>query len=217
MNSMNRTEKQLERIAKLLGEQTTLSLATTGEDGQPCIAPLFYIADEQLSLYWLSSPHSLHSRNLIRTPHAAVTVYCAAQSWREIRGVQMRGSVSILNEPQRRSAIITSYCQRFNLGRVLRLAVNQSVLHIFDRSSFAPSTIPEGSSPNLNSHSCQRVGRRPARLSELRRTIHRLSNRSLILAPLCGFYRHLLANSSYPRASWLINDTEEILWKSGAE
>jgi len=158
---MNRTEKQLERIAKLLGEQTTLSLATTGEDGQPCIAPLFYIADEQLSLYWLSSPHSLHSRNLIRTPHAAVTVYCAAQSWREIRGVQMRGSVSILNEPQRRSAIITSYCQRFNLGRVLRLAVNQSVLHIFRpeflrtidnsrgfKSKFELTLLPEGWTPS---------------------------------------------------------------------
>jgi uncharacterized protein YhbP (UPF0306 family) len=127
---MNKTEKQLDRIAQLLRQQTTLSLATSGEDGQPCLAPLFYLVDESLSLYWLSSPSSLHSRNLLRTPHAAAAVYCAAQNWREIRGVQIRGSVSILTEPRRRDVLTKSYCQRFNLGRVLRLAVRQSVLHI---------------------------------------------------------------------------------------
>jgi uncharacterized protein YhbP (UPF0306 family) len=133
---MNKTEKQLDRIAQLLRQQTTLSLSTTGEDGQPCLAPLFYIVDENLSLYWLSSPSSLHSRNLLHTPHAAAAVYCAAQSWREIRGVQMRGSVSVLTETQRRDAITKSYCERFNLGRVLRLAVKQSVLHLFQPSFF---------------------------------------------------------------------------------
>jgi uncharacterized protein YhbP (UPF0306 family) len=125
---MKRTEKQLERIAHLLQEQTTLSLATTGEDGLPSVAPLFYIADEELSLYWLSSPTSLHSRNLLRTPRAAGTVYCAAQSWREIRGVQMLGTVSVVDEPNR-AVIVERYCERFKLGRVLRVAVRQSVLH----------------------------------------------------------------------------------------
>ena len=129
---MNKTERQLDRIAQLLREQTTLSLATTDEDGQPCIAPLFYIVDESLSLFWLSSPSSLHSRNSLRAPHAAATVYCAAQSWREIRGVQMRGPVSVVVEPQRRAAITQSYCERFKLGRVLRLAVRQSVLHVLE-------------------------------------------------------------------------------------
>jgi uncharacterized protein YhbP (UPF0306 family) len=133
---MNKTEKQLGRIAQLLREQPTLSLATSGEDGQSCIAPLFYIADESLSLYWLSSPSSAHSRNLLRTPCAAATVYCAARSWREIRGVQMRGSVSILTEPQRRAEITKSYCERFNLGRVLRMAVRHSVLHVLKPEFF---------------------------------------------------------------------------------
>jgi uncharacterized protein YhbP (UPF0306 family) len=130
MNAMSKTEKQLDQIVKLLREQTTLSLATTGEDGQPCVAPVIFLVDESLSLYWLSSASSLHSRNLAHTPHAAATVYCAAQSWREIRGVQMQGSVSILTEPPRREAIVKSYCERFKLGRILRMAVKRSVLHV---------------------------------------------------------------------------------------
>jgi hypothetical protein len=52
---MRTARKQLELVAALLGEETTLSLATTGKDGLACVAPLFYIVDEELSLYWLSS------------------------------------------------------------------------------------------------------------------------------------------------------------------
>ncbi|MFZ1084516.1 MAG: pyridoxamine 5'-phosphate oxidase family protein [Terracidiphilus sp.] len=133
---MNKTQKQLDRIAQFLGEQTTLSMATTGDDGQPCVAPLFYFVDESLSLYWFSSPASLHSRNLLRTPRAAATVYCAAQSWQEIRGVQMRGPVSIVTEPQCRAAITKGLCERFKLGRVLRLAVRQSVLCVLQPEFF---------------------------------------------------------------------------------
>jgi uncharacterized protein YhbP (UPF0306 family) len=125
---MNEMQKQLEQIAALLHDQTTLSLATSGEDGEPCIAPLFYIVDEQLTLYWLSSESSLHSRNLIRSPRAAATVYSSAHTWKEIRGVQMRGLVSQVTEPVRRRALVKAYCARFKLGRVFRLAIQQSTL-----------------------------------------------------------------------------------------
>ena len=87
------------RHAPFLREQTTFSLATTGEHGQPCVAPLFYIVDKELSLYWLSSRNSLHSRNREHTPRAAATVYRAAGNWREIRGVQLRGTVSMVTDP----------------------------------------------------------------------------------------------------------------------
>ena len=67
---MKEATKQLELIAALLREETTLSLATNSENSEASVAPLFYIADEELSLYWLSSKTSLHSLNLKRTPQA---------------------------------------------------------------------------------------------------------------------------------------------------
>lgn len=126
---MKATRKQLNRIAALLGEQTTLSLATTGESGEACVAPLFYIADAELSLYWVSSETSLHGVNLARTPLAAATIYRSVESWRQIRGVQLRGPVGKVTEPQRRAALLKTYCERFKLGRVLRLALQQSTLY----------------------------------------------------------------------------------------
>jgi len=133
---MKGPRKQLDLIAALLSEQTTLSLATTGEDGQACVAPLFYIADKELSLYWLSSESNLHSRNLHRTPRAAATIYRNAASWKQIRGVQMRGAVSKVTDPERRAALLQSYCERFSIGRVLRLAIRQSALYAFQPEFF---------------------------------------------------------------------------------
>ncbi len=128
---MRGARKQLEQIAALLNEETTLSLATTGEGGQACVAPLFYIVDKELSLYWLSSESSTHSQNLAATPRAAATVYRSVESWKKIRGVQLRGTVSKVTEPQRRKALVKAYCERFKLGRVLRLAASQSTIYCF--------------------------------------------------------------------------------------
>jgi hypothetical protein len=131
IKSMRGARKQLELVAALLGEEATLSLATTDEDGQACVAPLFYIADENLSLYWLSSRSSLHSLNLARTPRAAATVYLSVENWRQICGVQMRGTVSKVTDPKRRGALLKSYCERFKLGRALRPALRLSTLYSF--------------------------------------------------------------------------------------
>jgi uncharacterized protein YhbP (UPF0306 family) len=65
---------ELELIARLLREQTTLTLATTSEDGAACATPLFYLVDEELSLSWLSAESSQHSQNLKRNPAAAAAV-----------------------------------------------------------------------------------------------------------------------------------------------
>ncbi|MGB9406690.1 MAG: pyridoxamine 5'-phosphate oxidase family protein [Terracidiphilus sp.] len=133
---MKATRKQLELVAVLLREQTTLSLATTGEGGEACVAPLFYIADEELSLYWFSSESSLHSLNLARTPRAAATVYRSTKRWKQIRGVQLRGAVSKVTEPERRAALVKAYCERFKLGRVLRLALHQHTLYCLQPEFF---------------------------------------------------------------------------------
>jgi hypothetical protein len=127
--AMKENQKQWEQIAALLRAETTVALATTGEGGEPCVAPLFYINDAELNLYWLSSPSSLHSLNLSRTPRASAAVYRNAGKWKEIRGVQMRGAVSTVTEPERREALVRTYCARFQLGRVFRLAVRRSAFY----------------------------------------------------------------------------------------
>lgn len=129
---MRKVEKQREAVAALLREQSTLSLATTGPDGEACVAPLFYIVDEGLTLYWLSSESSLHSLNLMKTPRAAAAVYRDTADWKKICGVQMQGTASRIADPVRRRALIAAYCERFKLGSIFRLAIGRSVLYAFE-------------------------------------------------------------------------------------
>lgn len=129
--SMWNVQKQWKMVTALLDEQSTLSLATTGPDGEACVAPLFYIVDEGLTLCWLSSENSAHSINLTRTPRAAAAVYRDTADWKRICGVQMRGTTSRIEDPVRRHALIAAYCERFKLGSVLRVAIRRSVLYAF--------------------------------------------------------------------------------------
>ena len=78
---MTDSQKEFDFIRTLLREQSTLSLATTDELGEPWVTPLFYIVDDDLTLFWLSSKTSLHSINIKRSPRAAISVYRQGESW----------------------------------------------------------------------------------------------------------------------------------------
>jgi len=124
--------KRLELALDLLRSQTTLALATTAADGSPRTAPLFYLVEDGPRLYWFSSRASEHSRNLKRNPAAAVTVYRAAETWREIRGIQMRGAVSAVTDRARRRSVTKAYTQRFHLGGLFAAAIARSGLYVFE-------------------------------------------------------------------------------------
>jgi uncharacterized protein YhbP (UPF0306 family) len=80
------------RLLEFLRRHDTMTLATTGPGGEPQAAAVFYAADEELNLYFLSDPSSRHARNLREEPHVAATVQADGQPWREIRGLQIEGA-----------------------------------------------------------------------------------------------------------------------------
>jgi uncharacterized protein YhbP (UPF0306 family) len=123
--------EQLKTLSAFLHEENTLALATVDELGRASVAPLFYLIDDELSLFWLSSPSSLHSQNLKTTPIAAATVYRHTESWSDIRGVQMRGLVSVIKDRRRRRLLIKSYSERFDLGALFLPAISRCSLYEF--------------------------------------------------------------------------------------
>lgn len=123
--------QKLDAIAALLHSQNTLTLSTCDEAGWPQATPLFYLADADLRLYWLSSANSEHSRHVVREPRVAAAVYREAASWKEIRGVQMRGAAAVVTDKLWRKDIVERYCERFHLSMFFRLAITQSELFCF--------------------------------------------------------------------------------------
>ena len=123
--------EQIEWVLALLRAESTLTLATVDENGLPWSAPLFYLAEDDLTLYWLSAAKSQHSRNLATQPSAAVSIAHSVENWKEIRGVQMRGRVESIDGAAGRKPILERYCQRFHLGAFFQLAIQQSTLYAF--------------------------------------------------------------------------------------
>lgn len=71
-----------------------MTLATHGTDG-PWAAAVFYASDG-FDLYFVSTPRALHSRHLAANPVAAAAIQAECADWREIKGVQMAGTVAML-------------------------------------------------------------------------------------------------------------------------
>jgi uncharacterized protein YhbP (UPF0306 family) len=125
------TEPNTDDAAEFIRRGNTLALATTGEDLCPRIAPLFYVADSDLRLYWFSKPSSEHSRNLRRHPAAAVTVFRQTDRWPEIQGAQMRGRVAMVRAGKRREQTMQTFRERFALGPEFDAALAGHNLYCF--------------------------------------------------------------------------------------
>jgi uncharacterized protein YhbP (UPF0306 family) len=96
-----------------LFQLSTLTLATSGAGAEPHAAPLHFVAighpfgatqdlmdmqdlgEAEITwrIYFFSEEKSQHSRDLLVNSHAAATLYPESQDWRQIRGLQLRGTV----------------------------------------------------------------------------------------------------------------------------
>jgi len=73
-----------------------MSLATAGPEGL-WAADVFFAADGLRGLYFLSSPSSRHSRDLLNSATVAATVHPEpGADWRAIRGLQIQGDASVV-------------------------------------------------------------------------------------------------------------------------
>lgn len=126
-----RTRDTFRSIQSFLRRQTTLVLATADDGAKPRSTPLFFIADDQLRMYWFSSPNSRHSRNCARHPRVSVAVFRNTRRWQEIRGAQMDGRVSVVADRTLRRELTRKYCIRFRLDGNFETAIRRSVLYCF--------------------------------------------------------------------------------------
>jgi uncharacterized protein YhbP (UPF0306 family) len=101
-----------QRVAAFLRERTTIALATIGEEGLPAVAPVFYAADDELNLYFLTEERTEHGRNMLANPQVAGAIYEDGQEWRAIRGLQLKGRAEIATGAALTRAIMT-YASRY--------------------------------------------------------------------------------------------------------
>lgn len=99
------------QILEYLACHNTMTLATCDAEA-PWAATVFY-ANEDLSLYFFSSPESRHCQNLARNPRVAVTIQEDYKDWRVIKGVQLEGGVSVIDSLLEKAKVMAIYARKY--------------------------------------------------------------------------------------------------------
>jgi uncharacterized protein YhbP (UPF0306 family) len=123
-------ENTFQIVRAFLDTQSTLALATVNAEGQPEAAPIFYVSDDRLNLYWLSATHVRHSVNLAANNRVSAAVYPAVWQWNDISGVQMEGIASMVQDERVREQILLLYLRKFQLPPTFDAAITASSLYV---------------------------------------------------------------------------------------
>lgn len=97
-----------------LREGKVMQIATV-RAGQPWICTVYFVANEQRQLYWLSWPSRRHSQEIAAHPKVAVAI--AAKTDLPVIGVQAEGTVEEVTDVAEVAAIIPDYIARYDEGR----------------------------------------------------------------------------------------------------
>ena len=118
-------------IGAFLAAHSTLTLATLGADGQPMAANLFFAAEVDLRVFWVSGNASRHSQNLTRQPRVAITIANESWSWTELAGVQMEGRVAVVPAGADWQAAWSLYQAKFPFTVDFQAEVSRSNFYVF--------------------------------------------------------------------------------------
>lgn len=107
------TQEVWETVLRFLSRRSTLTLATADESGRPHAASLYFVHDEALRLYFLSSPESRHVRHLLARPEVAATIHGEPWDWKTIQGLQLWGTAAPVEDPAEWEPAMARYRAKF--------------------------------------------------------------------------------------------------------
>jgi uncharacterized protein YhbP (UPF0306 family) len=111
--ALTREAELIGRLRGYLAARSTMVLATVGPGGQAQSAPCFFVADRNLTLYFVSGVDSRHSRNLIERPRVATSIYVETHDWRDIQGVQLEGLAAQVEDQRELTRVWSLYRGKF--------------------------------------------------------------------------------------------------------
>jgi uncharacterized protein YhbP (UPF0306 family) len=104
-------EELKRQILDYLDAHNTMTLATCAGN-VPWAATVFYASDD-LRLYFFSAPDSRHCENLAANSRVAATIQEDYRDWRQIKGVQLEGSVALIDSVVEKTKALAVYARKY--------------------------------------------------------------------------------------------------------
>ncbi len=99
------------RAREFCNAVSTLTLATC-DKGVPWAATVFFAADSKFNLYFVSDHRTQHGRDMAANEQVAATINPDCDNWHAVAGLQIRGTVSIVDGVERAKALVL-YFKKF--------------------------------------------------------------------------------------------------------
>jgi uncharacterized protein YhbP (UPF0306 family) len=96
------------------GDAAMMQIATVS-DGQPWICTVFYVADNDLNLYWLSWPSRRHSQEI--ATHKKVAAAIPIKYDKPVIGLQIEGEAVEVTDAETIAMVMKKYTTKYNAGK----------------------------------------------------------------------------------------------------
>ncbi len=98
----------------MCGDTQAMQLATVAGN-QPWVCTVYFVADDELNLYWLSWPTRRHSKELMGNSKVAAAI--AIKQDQPIIGVQIEGIAEEVEDAGVVESVVQKYVSKYGVGR----------------------------------------------------------------------------------------------------
>jgi uncharacterized protein YhbP (UPF0306 family) len=106
------TDQEVRKLAEdLVNGQNTITFATAAGDVS-WAAPVYYV-NLEFNFYFFSDPSSRHIQESLNSNQASAAIFHQSSTWKEIRGVQMSGTVSPVSVGMEALRAMRAYLRKF--------------------------------------------------------------------------------------------------------
>jgi uncharacterized protein YhbP (UPF0306 family) len=107
------SQEELRKLAEeLIGEQNTMTFSTAVKD-MAWAAPVYY-ANLGFRFYFFSDPASRHIQEATASRQAAAAIFHQSSTWKEIRGIQMTGTLEPMFPGLESLRALRAYLKKFS-------------------------------------------------------------------------------------------------------
>lgn len=103
-------ESNLEKLIKEVLDRGYLMSLATMDDGGVWVSDVIYVYDDNLNIYWISSPDTRHSQAILKNPRVAGTITVSGPGEDNL-GIQFEGVAETIEGP-RRDLAVKHYAKR---------------------------------------------------------------------------------------------------------
>lgn len=111
---MTSNQKDLVHVRKYLSDHTQMSASTSSDF--PWIFTAYYVVDQDLNLFFLTGPSTIHGKQLVSNPKIAVAIADSPQNPAGKKaGLQMSGLCTQLTEESEVRSALSKWCDKLQV------------------------------------------------------------------------------------------------------